>query len=175
MTSAAHRRCRVLLFEDDPSILETLTEVLELEGYEVHGFPSPVDSPLMHSAGCPCAPGLRCCDVIITDLAMPKVSGLDLIEHLERRDCPVPRIAVVSGQLTPAIRQDLGQRGVEMFEKPSLLPTLTDWLRECAAEISLTRVLLSWSDLLDSEVGAADPHRDGCDEGAGNGGHSQGP
>ncbi len=73
---------RVLLIEDDPSIVAGLELNLALEGYEV----------LTASDG---KTGLRLAqekraDVILLDLMLPGVNGLEVLRQLRRRDADVP-------------------------------------------------------------------------------------
>ena len=57
-------------------------------------------------------------DVVITDLAMPRMHGHKLIVELQRKEYP-PLILVVTGVTDAKIIQDLYQRGVEdVFFKP---------------------------------------------------------
>lgn len=73
---------RVLLIEDDPSIVAGLELNLSLEGYEVV---SATDGKT----------GLRLAqekkaDVILLDLMLPGVNGLEVLRQLRRRDAEVP-------------------------------------------------------------------------------------
>ena len=76
---------RVLLLEDNTSILKLLTELLQDRGYEVLGFSSPVICPLQMTPECRCGANQRCTDIIVSDLQMPAMTGLTFIENQRRK------------------------------------------------------------------------------------------
>lgn len=85
---------RILVIDDDPMILDVIGEMLELEGHEVAKFDSGSD-------------GVRAFrtnnfDLVITDLVMPEMGGLEAIQHMREVSRSVPIIAISGGGLTPA-------------------------------------------------------------------------
>ena len=80
---------RIYLVDDDPSLLRALGRLLGLEGFEVIPFDSP-DSFLQiltqARSGC-----------VISDLKMPKMSGIEMHEAMERAGCHLP-IIFLTGQ-----------------------------------------------------------------------------
>lgn len=100
----------VLLVDDEPMVVEELQESLEFAGMAVSTAGSVPDA-------------LSLCDetsfdVIVTDLKMPGVGGLDLIKALRDRDDPA-RIFVVSGHGAESNRTDAISLGAsECFAKP---------------------------------------------------------
>ncbi len=77
-------RERVLVVEDDPEMLDTCSEVLKRAGYEVVGAGSGrgAEEILRTSA----------VDVVITDLKMPRVGGLDVLRVAKEGD---PEMVVI--------------------------------------------------------------------------------
>lgn len=75
-------RRRVLLVEDEPSLVLTLEDRLESEGYEVEVAND-------GERGLELALGGRF-DLVILDLMLPKKSGLDVCRDLRRHDLQVP-------------------------------------------------------------------------------------
>ena len=72
--SSSPRKERVLIVDDSPGTLEVLQRNLTAEGYQVltaPGVPGAIEI----------LEGTRL-DLVITDLKMPKVSGLDLVRHI---------------------------------------------------------------------------------------------
>jgi FixJ family two-component response regulator len=110
----ARARAVVAIVDDDPRILESLTDLLESAGYEVHAYSSGVSL---------LASGASDIDCLITDIGMPAMDGFELRDRvkLERPELPV---FLISG------RRDLSQRNVdrqgdtEVFPKPFDGPTL---------------------------------------------------
>src|SRR2546423_6730956 len=62
---------KILLFEDDSDTQAALTMLFEFEGFEVITATDGEEAYLRAVAECP--------DLIVTDINMPKVNGLDLI------------------------------------------------------------------------------------------------
>lgn len=79
---------RILLVEDDPDVALSLRMLLTLAGHETETVPQAEAAlakfdPLRH-------------DVVITDLRLPGMSGLDLAEAIRRRE-PTQPIILTSG------------------------------------------------------------------------------
>jgi CheY-like chemotaxis protein len=79
------RKIRVALLEDQPDLRDIFTTFLEMRGYEVLSYENPAICPLQLSPVCRCASNQRCADIIITDIQMPVVSGLEFIENQKRK------------------------------------------------------------------------------------------
>jgi len=93
-TAADGRLGRVLIVDDEPDVVEILRRYLERAGLQVHGF---IDSREALN-------GLRreplAYDLVITDLDMPNLCGIELREQLRtiRPDLPVIVITGHEGQ-----------------------------------------------------------------------------
>ena len=72
--SSSPRRESILIVDDLPDTLEVLQRNLKAEGYQV--FTAPGVAEAIEILG-----GTQL-DLVITDLKMPKVSGLDLVRHI---------------------------------------------------------------------------------------------
>ena len=75
--SASGPRATVLVIEDDPQIARFLATALDAHGYALHVAANGHDG-LREAA-------LRQPDIVIVDLGLPDISGLDVIGHPERR------------------------------------------------------------------------------------------
>jgi two-component system cell cycle response regulator DivK len=98
----------ILIVEDNPDQLRILAEMLRAGGYKV-------------ASSLGAEPGLRKAralkpDLILTDLAMPQTSGVQLIDHLrsdpELRHIP---IIAVTAYVWDSIAQAAGTAGVDGF------------------------------------------------------------
>lgn len=81
---------RALVVDDDALVLHALEQSLSFLGFVVIATTSPVEA--MHFAV-----GGANFDVLVTDLEMPVLSGLDLIAQLERADIKIPSLVVSAG------------------------------------------------------------------------------
>jgi CheY-like chemotaxis protein len=79
---------RVLIIDDERDVRDSIRRVLERAGFEVRTAES-VDLGLASLREAPS-------DVVITDIIMPKVGGVQAIQHL-RREYPSVRIVAISG------------------------------------------------------------------------------
>lgn len=79
---------RILLAEDDEALRDALVLFLESVGHEVVGFPD--------GRGLLAALEAGPADVVITDLRMPGVDGLEVLSRLQGRESQVP-VLVISG------------------------------------------------------------------------------
>jgi hypothetical protein len=103
---------------------------------------------------CPCAPGITCTDIILSDLNMPLVQGLDFVEALALKHCAAPHIALMSGTWSEADEDRAARLGCRVFRKPFSLVAIDPWLAKVATLVSPDRGLLPWDTC---SGGVADP------------------
>src|SRR4026207_519657 len=109
-STATKRRRRVLAIDDEPAMTEWLKRVIEAEGYEVR-------TALIGTRGEEIFKQWRP-DVVVTDLMLPDLDGVQLLRRLKEVD-PSPEVIVISGQGTIARAVEAGQAGAFFFlEKP---------------------------------------------------------
>ncbi|MDP9194099.1 MAG: sigma-70 family RNA polymerase sigma factor [Acidobacteriota bacterium] len=136
---------RVLIVDDEEAIVTGLTMLFELEPFEsVGALDRSAAEEIMGSSFCP---------VVIADLCLHSIEeGLALIDHI-RVSSPGSRVLVLTAYATPAVVQDLLERGVEhVFQKPTpgaeileaVLDLLAEIEREAAADdLTLEELYLS--------------------------------
>ena len=120
-------RGKILIIEDDPDIMRLLNRTLSGAGYQVvHAFGGE-DALRKVQANVP--------DLVLTDLAMPQMSGVQVIQMLKQNPdtAHIPVIAVTA-HMWDGIAQSAGQAGADGFiNKPFSSKTL---LQEVAAYLS---------------------------------------
>jgi DNA-binding response OmpR family regulator len=96
---------KVLVVDDEPSILRLLQSIIEKRGYKVFTAASGVEALVKASAGD--------FDLIILDLVLPGMDGLDLLERLRQssatEDTPVAILTTQTREMAesrPGIRAD---------------------------------------------------------------------
>jgi DNA-binding NtrC family response regulator len=72
--ASSHEKERILIVDDSPSTLEVIQRNLTAEGYQVFTSPGVMEAIEVLEG--------THVDLVITDLKMPKVSGLDLVRHV---------------------------------------------------------------------------------------------
>ena len=67
-----------MLVDDEPDLLATTRMMLEKNGYQVHSFGMP-DEALHHIK----EQGCKACVLVVSDIRMPGISGLELVRHIK--------------------------------------------------------------------------------------------
>lgn len=84
---------RILLVDDDLFAAELASVFLEMDGYDV----VIVESAISALA---CLDSEKNIDLVISDLHMPEISGLDLLALLRAQDWPKPFILLSANEVT---------------------------------------------------------------------------
>jgi len=116
-------RGRILVVDDNPDIVDLLTDVLALEGYHVHAAVGDFVLPLARAV---------CPDLILLDAHMPGQDGAALSRLLRADPCTaaIPRVAVTAD---PDLRARAAEMGaVAAVGKPFELPALLCCVARCA-------------------------------------------
>lgn len=115
---------RILLVDDDPTVRESLNEVLVGEGYVVISAENGQQALDLASQSS--------VDLVLLDLNMPVKNGWDTFEHLSREHPLVPIIIVTAraNQLFTALNAGAGA----LLEKPMDIPTLLHTIKDLLAE-----------------------------------------
>ena len=99
---------KILVVEDDPDLMRLITHTLKTAGFEVvqaYGGEDALRKVKTHSP-----------DLILTDLAMPKVSGVEVIHHIKNdpETRAIPCVAVTAF-MWDHIAQSASQVGCDSF------------------------------------------------------------
>jgi len=141
------RSYRILIFDDDNVIRKLLWEYFDSLKYEVFTFPNPRSCALCDIHSCICPGKAACSDMILTDLNMPFVKGLDFLEQQIKKGCKVKHFALMSGDLTEDDLDRAKALGVKLFEKPFTFKALSDWVKIVEQEIPENRRLTDWESI----------------------------
>ena len=122
---------RILLVEDEQHLRAALHNVLQRSGYrvvEASNARSALDevSRIGESGEGPF-------DLVVSDIVMPQMSGIELVERLKSSQ-PDLRVLLVSGQRShPSLRDRQLPKGAEFLAKPFTLGDLTAKVRDLLA------------------------------------------
>jgi CheY-like chemotaxis protein len=114
----------VLVVDDDPGIRESVTEVLSAEGYRVLEAPDGEEALVRLD-------GLEERCVVLLDLAMPRMNGLELLNELSRRGRS-ERFPVVVMSANAHPRELEFPQVVALLRKPFELDDLLRWVEVCS-------------------------------------------
>ncbi len=110
--AAPHRRAHVLVVDDEPELVSLVCRQLERLGYSAQGCGGPAEALAVLAADTPHV------DVVMSDLAMPKMTGIELAEQI-RRDHADIAIVLCSGRVTEEDRERAERAGIsEILAKP---------------------------------------------------------
>ena len=129
------RKLRAIIYDDDPNIRRLIEQFLKRREYEVFTYQDPSLCPLQHSHDCKCGERELCADIVITDIDMPNVSGIDFINCQASKGCKIKNIAIISGSWSDANMKRAKDLGCAVFEKPFALSALADWIDKCEERI----------------------------------------
>ena len=107
MSSAVQR---VLVVDDEAGMCEMIRDVLTDSGFQVKTFTDPQRALGAYRPGH--------YDVVVTDIRMPKVDGLSVLEHVRSRS-PAPPVIVITAYATVDTSIQALRRGAyDMLTKP---------------------------------------------------------
>jgi len=123
-THRSFAEARILLVDDDDLVRETHGEVLKAGGHHV----VPVRSGAEAVELC----GSAEFDLVITDMSMPGLSGLDLATRLKRIDAGLP-VVLLSGWAVQELEEKVREAGIDhILVKPCLMEDLLDVVQKAA-------------------------------------------
>lgn len=120
---------RILIVDDDASIRRTLREILEFESYQVDESPDGLDALVKVKQ--------QAYDVIILDIKMPKMDGMEAIERIQIL-CPDVPIVMISGHANIDTAVEAVKKGAfDFIQKPPDLNRLLITIRNAMDKSSL--------------------------------------
>ncbi|WP_427978894.1 sigma-54-dependent transcriptional regulator [Agarivorans sp.] len=121
---------QVIIIDDDPDILRSLSQTLELEGYQSLSFANAESALATLQAEWP--------GVIISDINMPGLSGLEMMQQAHQIDADLPIILLTGhGDISMAIKA-IRDGAYDFLEKPFATSHLLDVLKRALDKRSLT-------------------------------------
>jgi FixJ family two-component response regulator len=108
----------IAVIDDDPRVLESLLNFLGSCGYMAESY---LSAEQFLGSG-----ALSNCMCIIADIEMRKMSGLDLLQHVNRDNCSVP-VVIITGKPSEHSEAFYLERGaIGFFRKPVDCDALAD-------------------------------------------------
>ncbi len=137
------RKRRAMIFDDEPIVLDVLSTFFSGKGYEVHCFTNPYFCSMFNKDESPCLNKKPCADIVITDLKMPGLDGIALLEHQAERGCGVDirNKALISGFIPEEDDVKVSRLGCAVFRKPFRLSVLSAWIDACEARMPISVAL----------------------------------
>jgi DNA-binding NtrC family response regulator len=124
---------RILVVDDSPDTLEVIRRNLSAAGYEVRTVPGVAEAVRALNA----LPA----DLVITDLRMPKASGLDLIRHVNENYADSEVIMITGYASVPGAVEAMQTGAHSYLAKPFTDAELLDSVEQAIARLRLRRVV----------------------------------
>jgi FixJ family two-component response regulator len=112
----------VLVVDDDPSVRESLTNLIRSAGFTVHAYESA--SEFLRSA----RPEGPCC--LVLDVRLPGLSGLELQQELLKARAAIPIIFITGYADIPTTVRAMKAGAIEFLPKPLCEADLLDAIRD---------------------------------------------
>ena len=138
-------KLRAYIFDDNEIVRTLLQQVLRERGYEVFAFSQPDLCPLHKDGKCACPDGCACGDIILSDLKMPIVNGLEFLQRQRAKGCRLKFIALMSGAWTMDALLMAKLLDCKVFHKPFTIAEVNAWLDECEKQIDPKRCIFHFS------------------------------
>lgn len=120
---------KLVVVDDCPDVLLLLRVAFQRRGHEVLTYENPLACPIFTSMECPCSPVAVCPDVIISDIDMPRVDGVEFVKRVIHKRCHCRHVAFLSGRELPnELLPFMSDAGVRFFEKPLDFDAFDAWL-----------------------------------------------
>jgi two-component system catabolic regulation response regulator CreB len=119
---------RILVVEDEPSILANIVYSLETEGFEPHGCLTGEQALVVFNRGAP--------DLVILDVGLPDLNGFDLCRTLRKQsDVPIIFLTARGQELDRVVGLEIGADDylVKPFSPRELSARVRAILRRCLA------------------------------------------
>ena len=112
------RNGRVLIVDDDPLICELVAEELSERGFDCHIATQPQQAQTLL--------GSQEFDVLITDIAMPQISGLDILAYVKRHSLSCRVVLITGVTQRDYLAQAIMLGAYDYVEKPFKTGDLAD-------------------------------------------------
>ena len=117
----------IVVIDDDPAVLDSLSFMLEAEGFEVRAF-SDIGKLLhadsIHEANC-----------LVVDYRMPAMNGFDVLCSLRRRQITAPAILITNRSDETLVKRAAAAGFAQVVEKAHSEDELVNAIRELTSQV----------------------------------------
>jgi len=101
---------RIMLIDNEAGLCRMMEAVLRDQGYQVKAYTNPVQAVADFTAGS--------FDLVVSDIKMPEMDGLEVLQHLRRRDPEIQVIMITAFATVEMSIQALRRGAYDMLTKP---------------------------------------------------------
>jgi two-component system response regulator HydG len=129
---------RVFVFDDDADSLGSVVAALRRDGYDVHPFVDPAEGLARLAA--------EGADVVLTDLRMPGLTGMDVIRRLASENAGVPVVVMTAYGTVESAVEAVRAGASDFLMKPIEIPRLRAAVFKAVKERSLRKEIVRLRD-----------------------------
>lgn len=138
------RKTRTIVLEDNQTEQGILKYLLSARNHEVFTYDNPSICPLQLNPECRCNSDERCTDILISDLNMPIINGLDYIKNQRLKGCKCKSVALVSSELSEEVRKRAEELSCKVFSKPYDISDIFSWIDDVENNMDKDVNLSNW-------------------------------
>jgi len=101
---------QIIIIDDEDDVREAYTQTLQLEGFDVAAFAAARDALSAISVDWP--------GVVVTDLRMPRMGGMELLEKIHEIDSDIPVVMITAHGDVPVAVDAMRKGAYDFLEKP---------------------------------------------------------
>lgn len=139
-------KIRVFVFEDDSLVRDTVVSIVDSLGYKVYSYADPGEV----GKNLKVASSDDHLDVVITDIQMPKMTGIEFVRRLVDSGFKAENIAVMSGAWGEENLRYAEKIGVLVLQKPVAVFQLLSWFEKCRCRAKGNCIVMDISENDDS-------------------------
>jgi FixJ family two-component response regulator len=134
---ADDKKLKVIIFEHDQTILNRFKGLFNFKGHDVLSYSEPDTCPLLTDMQCDCPKDSPCADVLIADMQMGKMSGLEFFEHQRKKGCKTPdgNKLLLGEEITAEQQRAIKNLGCGFIKKPFNAYDVANWVERRATII----------------------------------------
>ncbi len=117
---------KIWVIDDDETLIAMITSILVAEGLDVQSFSDPQKAIKAYEKGC--------ASVLITDIQMPGMSGIELLKKIQEKDGgPIRSVAMTGSPSEVTISGDFSAVVLKPFKPRTLIDVVNEQLRKTKA------------------------------------------
>ncbi len=135
----------ILLVDDDSSVLEAISRLLGTIGYRVYQYDNATEAMLKLQEN-------RDIRVVVTDIVMPKVSGLQFLENIRSFNSEIPVIMMTAYPELDMAIDAIRNGAFDFMLKPFKPEILVNTIKNAAEQYRLKELEKNYTDVLEKDV-----------------------
>lgn len=149
--AVSSKKGRVLVVDDEPALVRSVSRVLERKGYETEAAQSGDEAARLLSAGD--------FDVVVSDIAMPGIDGIQLLKLVRARALEIPVVLITGEPAVSTAVKALEYGAFHYLTKPIDTPDLEEVIDKAVCLRRMTLMKRQAAELVGQDTAPVDIHR----------------